>query len=294
MRVSWVVIVVAVALYISGTSGYSLNHCRSGYSQSICEFEGFSVTVAGVDAIQDYLNNFAALWSDQGYTADSVPAETAGATLIQVPFEAIPEGTVIEVTVVKAAVVYVIYEDSLKSGGFDDEDKMIADGWTFLTGQFVLWGGSKSMKLWKKAIEPGTLALPALATSETIMAIAVRRTGIPGNTVEGSVILPGTYFPTPHASISWVVYKCTCDNIPSCDYDDGLNQMSMVKDYYSFYAGPKLGSPITVPYNNDNSVPTSQKIAEMELEYQHNGASSQRDLVSKCLKGEASVFVDYV
>ena len=118
------------------------------------------MTVAGVDAIQDYLNNFAALWSDQGYTADSVPAETAGATLIQVPFEAIPEGTVIEVTVVKAAVVYVIYEDSLKSGGFDvtcfhtsvslsdfapiqDEDKMIADGWTFLTGQFVLWGGSK-------------------------------------------------------------------------------------------------------------------------------------------------------
>jgi len=291
--------VALLSLLATAVNGYSLNHCKSGFTQLICEFQAFTVGITGVLGTEQRVAiPGAELWTNQGYQATLWPASLQGAKLISFPYESIGQGTTISVTVNKAAVIYIVFEDNaLKDGGFGAN--LPAGGeWTELVNSLIIWGDGQTLLVYERAVQPGTYTLPAITTTNTVMDIIVKRTGVPGNDVEGTIQVPGLHFPQPHASITWIVYKCDCDSIAGCTIsdtmDDGsVNAHEYVETYYGFYAGVQPDSP-TTPHTSANAAATTLKLDFLDNEYQTDNTASSRTLVSDCVQDNAAVFDDYV
>jgi len=109
------------------------------------------------------------IWHDRNYAFDTIPTDLTGGFYQQLPHKAIARGTVISISISKPAVVYVIFENSHRSGGF--QNSLPEDGWSPMDG-------SLSRRLntifFQDVSVPTTIQLPATTTDKTVMSIVAK------------------------------------------------------------------------------------------------------------------------
>jgi hypothetical protein len=136
-----------------------------------------AVSVSGIAATLGTSNIGATVWTDQDYRFSSMPADTMGGVLVQIPFKVIPSGTIISLTTNVAVDMYVVHEIGGRDGGLPIS--LSALGWQEVGTGSTGWGTdgdwtSSNNQAWKKIVAAGTTTLPAVTTPETVMSIIVK------------------------------------------------------------------------------------------------------------------------
>ena len=115
------------------------------------------------------------IWNDRAqYRFSNLPSYLDGAIFAQVPHKQIPRGTVIEIIVNKPSTIYIVFEDSARTGGF--KHSLPNEGWTIVSDNANIWKNGNSawtfkQQIWKKVLtntDNFTLILPATTTHETV------------------------------------------------------------------------------------------------------------------------------